>query len=118
MKVGRPYNGYSLSSLNCPLTTFYAMLEDLSQVKPPLLRYVPDTLLVGGATVIDRYNRYVKGEWRDMYDPVRAEMSAHDWSVNPRRAEEELGFRPRDPRQSLSATIEWIQENEFLRSSL
>lgn len=112
MKQGKPYRGYSLASLSCSLSEFYDLLEEISGVKKPPFKYIPDIFVTKGARVIDLYNRYVKGEWNDMYDPVRAEMSSCDWSVDPVYSEEDLNFYPRDARESLAQTIEWIYKNE------
>ena len=118
MEQGKPYHGYSLSSLNCSLRDFYALLSQISGVPTPLLRFIPDRFIVKGANCLRLYDRWVKDQWNDMHDPVRAEMSSHDWSVDPSRAERDLAFRPRDPVQSLQDTVQWIRENEFLIASL
>ena len=115
MKRGKPYRGYCLSSLNCPLSEFYSKLSSIIPIPPPTLRNIPDIFVASGASIIDAYNRHFKGEWRDMYDPVRAEMSACDWSVSAIHAEKDLDFNPRDPDESLEETIEWIEDNLHLQ---
>ena len=111
MERGRPYRGYLLASLNCPLKYFYDILEQISNSPPPRFHSVPDFLVVNGAKVIDIYNRYWQGRYRDMYDPVRAEMSTYDWSIDCSDAMKELNFKPRDVRISIEDTLEWLHEN-------
>ena len=52
------------------------------------------------------------GVWDPTFDPVLVEMSQAFWYLDAGRAREELGFRPRDPRETIRDTVEWLQQNE------
>jgi dihydroflavonol-4-reductase len=112
MDKGKPYRGYLLSSLDCSLGEFYQILHDISGVPAPKLKGIPNGLIITGSKFIDCYNRHWKGQWDESFDPVRAEMSGHDWSIDCSAAKEELNFTPRDPITSLTETIEWIESQE------
>ena len=38
-------------------------------------------------------------------------MGEHFWYCDSRKAEAELGFRPRDPQETLADTVRWLREH-------
>ena len=44
-------------------------------------------------------------------DPVVIEMAAHYWGLSSRYSEAELGYRSRDPDQTIADTIDWIMRD-------
>jgi len=45
---------------------------------------------------------------------LQAEMATHYWYIDSSKAQSELGFKPRDPRETLLDTINWIRENSLV----
>lgn len=110
MRVGRAGKSYLLTAHNCSVREFFAMLERLSGIKPPLLR-VPTFVFVAGSHVLNFYNSRLRNDWREGLDPVKAEMSNCYWFVEARDAKLELAFEPRDIDETLRDTIEYIQQH-------
>ena len=44
-------------------------------------------------------------------DPVVVEMAAHYWGVRSLYAAEDLGYKSRDPRETLRDTVDWLRAN-------
>lgn len=91
-------------------------------VQRPTL-HVPYPIVWGAVYVMDAFNRRVRAKWDSGFDPVRVEMGSHFWYINSKKvivahlnanyikAQEELGFCPRDPLTTLQDTIHWINKN-------
>lgn len=95
---------YHLPGTACSVQAFFDMAEEVSGVPVPgrVLPYRPAWLLARG---LDALGLHL------LPDPVVVEMASHHWGVASRWAEEDLGFRPRDPRETLADTIRWLRRH-------
>ena len=99
---GRPGERYLLGGPNWTFATFFGRLERLAKVAGPKLR-VPGTWAKFGAGVLESF-----AEWRGTtpsVDVATVEMSEHFWYLDASKAERELGFKARDPQETLMDTI-------------
>lgn len=99
---GRPGERYLLGGPNWTFATFFGRLERLSKVAGPKLR-VPGKWAKFGAGVLESF-----AEWRGTtpsVDKATVEMSEHFWYLDASKAERELGFKARDPQETLMDTI-------------
>ena len=87
---------------------FFARVERLSWVSAPMLK-VPKKLAMAGSTFIDS----VFKSWgkASPIQPKEVEQAEYFWYLDSTKAIEELGFAPRDPQETLSATIKYLREN-------
>lgn len=110
MEKGRSGECYLLGSKNCSLHEFFSSLEIISGVKKPSISLYP-WFVTNLSTMLDWYNRQIKGKWEPSIDPVKAEMSTHWWNIDWSKATEDLDFRPMDPIKTLEDTVEWLKTN-------
>jgi dihydroflavonol-4-reductase len=110
MDIGSNGQAYLLTAINCTVSEMFGMLQRISGVRPPILR-VPSFVFVGGSYVLNFYNSYVRGDWREGLDPVKAEMSNCYWYVDASRAKHELNFQARDPIETLRDTVAYVQQH-------
>ncbi|MDM7922489.1 MAG: NAD-dependent epimerase/dehydratase family protein [Pyrinomonadaceae bacterium] len=105
---GRHQEKYLLGSANMTFEEFFGRLERLSGVSAPMLR-MPKKLAVAGAGMIDSLFR----NWNrtSPVQPKEVELAEYFWYLDSSKAQEELGFSPRDPQETLNATISYIREN-------
>src|SRR5215813_13241002 len=114
MKKGRHGERYLLGSANWTFSKFFGRLERLTKVSSPWLA-LPSRLAITGANLVDSLFK----QW-DMASPVEPgaiEMAQYFWYLNCAKASRELGFKPRDPGETLHDTVAYLREN-FLGSSL
>jgi dihydroflavonol-4-reductase len=110
MKKGRHAERYLLGAANWTFNKFFGRLERLTKVSAPMLA-LPSRLVVGGAKLVDSLFR----QW-DLASPVEpgaVEMAQYFWYLNCNKASRELGFRPRDPGETLHDTVVYLRENFF-----
>lgn len=113
MKRGRHGERYLLGAANWTFSKFFGRLERLTKVSAPLLA-LPSRVMVTGSQLIDSLFK----QW-DMASPVEPgsiEMAQYFWYLNCHKATRELGFRPRDPGETLQDTVSYLREN-FLGSN-
>lgn len=105
---GRHQEKYLLGAANMTFAEFFARLERLSGVSAPMLK-VPKKLAMAGSTFIDS----VFKSWgkASPIQPKEVEQAEYFWYLDSTKAIEELGFAPRDPQETLSATIKYLREN-------
>ena len=105
---GRHQEKYLLGAANMTFAEFFARLERLSGVSAPMLK-VPRKLAMAGSAVIDS----VFKSWgkASPIQPKEVEQAEYFWYLDSTKAIEELGFAPRDPQETLSATIKYLREN-------
>jgi dihydroflavonol-4-reductase len=105
MSRGRSGEKYLVNAANMTLEAFFGRLERLSGVKSPAVRMprTSATLAGVGADLLSRAARRVGVE--PPVDRVSAEMAQHYWYCDAARAERELGWKPRDPGDTLADTI-------------
>jgi dihydroflavonol-4-reductase len=93
---------YHLDGHECGIEEFFDALEDVSGVPRPraVLPFRAGWLV---ARALERFHV--------VPDPVVMEMASHWWGLSSRYAADELGWKPRDPRETLRDTVEWLREN-------
>ena len=105
---GRDRERYLLGALNLTMEDFFARLEEVSGVQGCLIPVrVPGKIATLGVGLIGTLAKSLGGE--APVSKVDAEMASHYWYVDSRKAEEELGFSPRDPMQTLLDTVRDLQ---------
>lgn len=105
---GRHREKYLLGALNLTFEEFFGRLERLSGVRAPALR-VPKKLAMAGSFVMESIFRNM-----GRTSPVavsEVEQAEHFWYFSSAKAEDELGFSPRDPQETLNDTISYIRNN-------
>ncbi|HEX6278719.1 MAG TPA: NAD-dependent epimerase/dehydratase family protein [Pyrinomonadaceae bacterium] len=108
VEKGQHQEKYLLGSANMTFEEFFGRLERLSGVSAPLIK-VPKKLAVSASSMIES----VVKNWGKA-SPVASkevEQAEHFWYFDSSKAEEELGFAPRDPQESLHDTIKYLQQN-------
>ena len=100
---------YLLASANCSLQEFFGLLESVSGQPKPRLRLSPFVARLL-ANVLDKSNRYIRNRYNPGVDPVKAEMASHYWNIDSSAAKKDINFSPRDPRETVMDTIQWIWE--------
>jgi nucleoside-diphosphate-sugar epimerase len=102
MEHPEPQPVYHLEGTECGIQEFFALVEEVSGVpRPPLLLpYRPAWWL---ARALERFGI--------VPDPVVVEMASHYWGATSRYAAPHLGYKSRDPRETLRDTVVWLREN-------
>lgn len=93
---------YHLEGHECGIEDFFAMVEEASGVPRPRL-VLPYRAAWLAARALERFHL--------VPDPVVVEMASHWWGVRSLFAAEELGYKSRDPRETLRDTVEWLREH-------
>jgi dihydroflavonol-4-reductase len=105
---GRHQEKYLLGAANMTVPQFFGRLERLSGISAPMFK-VPKKLAMAGSTMIES----VFKNWGKA-SPVAAkevEQAEYFWYFDSSKAEEELGFAPRDPQETLNDTIDYLRKN-------
>jgi len=108
LEKGRHQEKYLLGSANMTFPQFFGRLERLSGVSAPMLR-VPKKLAMAGSSMIES----VFKNWGKA-SPVASkevEQAEYFWYFESSKAEEELGFAPRDPQETLQDTVVYLRKN-------
>lgn len=108
---------YHLPGHECGIDEFFALVEEVSGVpRPPFTLPYRAACLLAGA--VEGLGARLLGEPPHLLpDPVVVEMAASFWGVRSLYAEGELGYRSRDPRETLRDTVAWLREHhEAFRS--
>jgi dihydroflavonol-4-reductase len=108
LEHGRHQEKYLLGAVNMTFPEFFGRLERLSGVTAPMLR-VPKRLAMTGANIIDSVFR----NWgkASPVAPKEVEQAEYFWYFRSSKAEEALGFDPRDPQETLNDTIGYLRKN-------
>lgn len=110
LEKGSHQEKYLLGAANMTFPQFFGRLERLSGVSAPMLK-VPKKLAMAGSTMIES----VFKNWGKT-SPVASkevEQAEYFWYFDSSKAEEDLGFSPRDPQETLQDTISYLRR-EFL----
>jgi dihydroflavonol-4-reductase len=108
LEKGRHQEKYLLGAANMTFSEFFARLERLSGVSAPMLK-VPKKLAMAGSSFIDSvFKNWGKAS---PIQPKEVEQAEYFWYLDSTKAEEELGFSPRDPQETLQDTIRYLREN-------
>ena len=108
MKKGRHGERYLMGAANWTFSKFFGRLERLTKVSSPWIT-LPSRVAVTGAQLVDSFFK----QW-DLTSPVEPgaiEMAQYFWYLNCAKASRELGFRPRDPGETLHDTVVYLREN-------
>jgi dihydroflavonol-4-reductase len=108
LEKGKHQEKYLLGAANMTFREFFARLERLSGVSAPMLK-VPKKLAMAGSSMIES----VFQNWGKT-SPVASkevEQAEYFWYFESTKAEERLGFAPRDPQETLNDTIGYLREN-------
>jgi dihydroflavonol-4-reductase len=102
---GRDRQRYLLVSCNCPISTFYSRVARVAGLDGTVFS-LPDHAVVKRATrwLVKRAHE-VLGQDDALPDAVSIEMAQHYWYVDSTLAENELGWRARDPMITLADTV-------------
>ena len=108
LEKGRHQEKYLLGAANMKFEEFFGRLARLSGVSAPMLR-VPKQLAMTGAGLINSVFKH----WgkASPIEPKEVEQAEYFWYFDSSKAEEELGFTPRDPQETLNDTISYLREN-------
>ncbi|MEB2312703.1 MAG: NAD-dependent epimerase/dehydratase family protein [Sorangiineae bacterium] len=102
---GRPGERYLLNAKNMTLAAFFQRLARISGVRAPRLRMpASPALAVGAHRLFARAVRAIGGT--PPVDEVSVEMGQYYFYCSSAKAEEELGWRTRDPGETLRDTID------------
>lgn len=113
MRRGRHGDRYLLGAANWTFAKFFGRLERLTKTSAPRF-WLPSRLAVTGAQTLHSLYRHWK--LAPPVEPAEIEMAEYFWYVDVTKAARELGFRPRDPGETLQETIAYVREN-FLGSA-
>lgn len=108
LERGRHQEKYLLGAANMSFAEFFGRLERLSKVSAPMLR-VPKKIALASASFIDSI--YKNWNRPSPIQPKEVEQAEYFWYFNSNKAEEELGFAPREPQETLQDTISYLREN-------
>lgn len=108
LERGRPGERYLLGAANLTFADFFGRLSRLSGVAAPGLR-LPTGANLAGAWLLERFH-----EWRESEPPISREevaMGEHWFFIDSQKATRELGFHPRDPRDTLRETVAFLDRH-------
>jgi dihydroflavonol-4-reductase len=108
MKKGRHSERYLLGVANWRFERFFGRLERLTKISAPKLA-LPSKLMVAGSQIVDSLFR--QWNFASPVEPGAIEMAQYFWYLNCAKASRELGFRPRDPGETLHDTVSYLREN-------
>jgi dihydroflavonol-4-reductase len=102
---GRPGERYILNAQNITVAAFFSRLSRISGVSAPLFR-LPSSrpVAIGIGRLFARAVRSIGGE--PPVDEASIEMGQYFWYCDASKAERELGFRARDPGETLKDTVD------------
>ncbi len=101
---GRAGERYLLNSKNLTIAAFFQRLSRVTGVKPPWLRMPKrPALALGLNQAFSKAVRAIGGE--PPVDEVSVEMALYYWYCDSAKAQRELGWKPRDPGETLRDTL-------------
>ena len=108
LEKGRHQEKYLLGAANMKFEDFFGRLERLSGVSAPMIR-VPKSVSVPVAGFVDSFFK----SWNKTppFEAKEVEQAELFWYFDSAKAQEELGFDPRDPQETLNDTIKYLREN-------
>jgi dihydroflavonol-4-reductase len=108
LEQGRHQEKYLLGAANMTFAEFFRRLERLSGVSAPMLK-MPKQLAMAGSNLISSvFKNWGKAS---PVEPKEVEQAEYFWYFDSSKAEEELGFSPRDPQETLNDTIQYLRES-------
>jgi dihydroflavonol-4-reductase len=106
MRAGRVGERYLLGGVNWPFKEIIARVAEIARVRPPLLEPSLEFSL-WSARVLRRLLPLVGRSFP--LDDTTIEMSACFWYFDSAKAATELGFRARDPMETLGDTVAYLR---------
>lgn len=108
LEKGEHQEKYLLGAANMTFEQFFGRIERLSGVAAPRL-HVPKKWAVAGSGMIS--SLYKNWGRASPVMPNEVEQAECFWYFDWSKAEEKLGFQPRDPQETLQDTISYLREN-------
>ncbi len=110
---GRPGRRYLLNAKNLTVAAFFQRLERLTGIRAPLMRLPSNRgLALGLNDVFQKVVTAIGG--KPPVDEVDVDLGMHYWYADSSRAENELGWRPREPGQTLRDTVNDLLERKVV----
>ena len=108
MERGVAGDRYLIGGPNWDFAKLFARLERLTKVAAPRF-HPPGAVIEWGARAVDSLYRH----WgkASPVDRISVEMSRYFWYLDASKAERELGFRSRDPGDTLYETVAYLREH-------
>jgi dihydroflavonol-4-reductase len=111
MGRGRPGERYLVGACNLTVREFFARLARVAGVPSPWLPLPRSRALAAlGATAVQRLAARTGLGAGLAVDPVSVDMAQCFWYVDSRKAQRELGWRPRDPGVTLRDTVRDLRD--------
>jgi dihydroflavonol-4-reductase len=108
MKKGRHGERYLMGAANWTFSKFFGRLERLTKIAAPKIA-LPSSLAIAGSQLVD--SLFKQWNFASPVEPGAIEMAQYFWYLNCGKAARELGFRPRDPGETLHDTVTYVREN-------
>jgi dihydroflavonol-4-reductase len=108
MERGAHGERYLLGSANWTFDKFFGRLERITKVPAPFLS-LPSKLSLTGARALSSLYKHWK--LAPPVEPAEIEMADYFWYLDSSRAQERLGFSPRDPQETLLDTVRYVRQN-------
>jgi len=108
LEKGKHQEKYLLGAENMTFPQFFGRLERLSGVSAPMLKVPKKLAMAGSAMISSIYKNWGKAS---PVMPNEVEQAEYFWYFDSTKAQEELGFAPRDPQETLQDTITYLREN-------
>lgn len=105
LEAGRPGQRYLLVSCNCPIRTFFSRVARVAGIDGPIFALPDNEMVERASRWFIRKAQNVLGQDDALPDDVSLEMAQHYWYVDSTLAENELGWRARDPMVTLADTV-------------
>ena len=108
LEKGRHQEKYLLGAANMTFEQFLGRLERLSGVSAPMLKVPKKLAMVASSFISSVYKNWGKVS---PVMPTEVEQAEYFWYFDSTKAEEELGFAPRDPQETLQDTITYLRQS-------
>jgi dihydroflavonol-4-reductase len=110
---GRPGERYLLNAQNLTVAAFFQRLERISGVRAPLFKLPASRpVAIGIGRLFTKAVRAIGGEPPVSEESI--EMGQYFWYCDSSKAERELGFRARDPGETLRETVDDLVERKVV----
>ena len=106
--VEEKYATYNLTGTKMTIKQFFKILESLTTIPAPKT-FIP-AFLISPAKMVDEFVAQFTGK-ELLPDKVVVEMVQHYWQSNSAKATTELGFEVRPYKETLQATIDYLEAN-------
>lgn len=107
LEKGEPGERYLLGAANMTLREFFDRLSRLTGIPAPRMN-LPHKLNALGAFAWEKWADFRKT--KTSVTPQAIEMGDHYFYIDSAKAKRDLGFAPRDPQETLAATVAYIKK--------